>query len=123
MVKMNSIIEDFIKTKYEELNQRSDDEYTTLTIRLSPKDALMLKVIASGLNFPISTTFTKIIPEHLYNMILSLNDKDFEEFTKRFYSGGYRDTVWMKKLIDNEVLEDFGFWDIFAKKSDLLEIE
>lgn len=102
---MNKHIKKFIDKQYEALNQKSDENYTTITVRLAPKDAFMLKAIASGLNFPISTSFTKIISKNLYDMVVSLNDKDFEEFLERFYSSDYEDTYWLKEMIDNNLFE------------------
>ena len=102
---MNKHIKKFIDKKYEELNQKSDENYTTITVRLAPKDALMLKAIATGLNFPISTSFTKIISKNLYDMVVSLDDKNFEEFLDRFHSSEYEGTYWLKEMIENGLLK------------------
>ena len=114
---MNKHIKKFIEKKYEELYQKSDDEYATITVRLSPKDALMLKAIAAGLNFPISTSFTKIISKNVYDMAISLNDKDFEEFLNRFYSYEYKDTYWIKEMVNKGLFERPSF-DFYFKGVD-----
>ena len=112
---MSKHIKKFIDKKYEELNQKSDDEYTTITVRLAPKDALMLKAIATGLNFPISTSFSKIISKNIYDMAISLNDKDFEEFLDRFYSYDYVDTYWIKEMVNNGLFKGPSFDSYFQR--------
>lgn len=104
---MSNHAEEFIKQKYEDLDQQSDENYASITIRLPPKDALMLKAIAKGLNFPVSTAFTKILSMDLYDMVMSLNDEDFSAFLKkhyRYYEG--RQPYWLKQMIEEGLIEE-----------------
>jgi len=102
---MSSYAADFIKQKYEELDQSSDENYTTITIRLAPKDVLMLKVIAKGLSFPVSTAFTKILSMHAYDMVMGLHDDDFRDFLKKHYRYDELDSYWLKEMVSNEMLD------------------
>lgn len=103
---MKYYVEEFIKEKIEELNQKSDEDYTNVTIRLAPKDAIMLKAIAKGLNFSVSTAFTKILSMHAYDMIMGLDDKDFKDFLDKHYNYFYLGEYWLDHMIEKGILEE-----------------
>ena len=115
---MSNDAELFINKKYEELRVKSDENYTSLTIRLPPSDALMVKAISERLNFTVSTVFTKFISKHIYDLALRLNDKDFDKFLDKLCEYGC-EAYWYKKMLEDKMLDKSTL--SFAFKKDLEE--
>ena len=72
---------DFIKRRHQEINNELDDVYETVTVRLEAKNALMLKALSHVYQFPVSTSFTDIVTKHLIDVLMSLNNDDFDTVT------------------------------------------
>ena len=72
---------DFIKRRHQEISNELDDVYETVTVRLEAKNALMLKALSQVYQFPVSTSFTDIVSKHLVDVLISLNDDDFDTVT------------------------------------------
>ena len=83
---MSGYAKEFIRELYDDSEKDSDKEYSTVTVRLPPKYGVMLKAMSNGLEFPVLTTFTDIIPKHLFDLLVSLNEDDFNEVTKALES-------------------------------------
>ena len=62
----------------------SDEQYSTITVRLDPEHAVMLKSMAKGFGFSVSTVFTDILSRHLFDLAVSLTDDDFNDVTGTF---------------------------------------
>jgi hypothetical protein len=75
--------EAFIKEKIGILAINNGDNFETIVVRLEPKYAAMLKVMAKQFKFSLSTSLTEIISKHLFDMVVSLNDNDFKEFKEK----------------------------------------
>ena len=68
----------FMNEKIRELSQ----ETVTVTVRLKPKYYLMLKELSDRYSFPISSSFSEMVTEHLFDMMINLEDEDFDFLTK-----------------------------------------
>ena len=85
----------FMKDRIREIAQ----EKTTVTIRLKPQYYLMLKELSNLYKFPISSSFDDMISEHLMDIMISLEDDDFDSLAESI--DDTRFSVWRR-------LEDEG---------------
>ncbi|MGL4937572.1 hypothetical protein [Shewanella sp.] len=81
---MSGYANKFIEDIYHKAEVESGDKYSTITVRLEPEHATMLKAMAKGLGFSVSTAFTDILSKHLFDLVVSLNEEDFNDVTKEF---------------------------------------
>jgi len=110
---MTSPAAQLIKEKLDEIEQRSSDKYSTVTVRLAPKYGLMIKALSKALGFPISTTLTEITSKNIFSYLNSLDDESFEEFKSILYIN--ENTLSTKELIKSGRLEEPGFNFEFIK--------
>lgn len=102
-----------IKEKLDEIEQRSNDKYSSVTVRLSPKHGFMIKALSKALGFPISTTLTEITSKNILNYLKSLDDESFEEFKSVLYKN--ENTLSTKELFNSGRLEEPGLNFEFIK--------
>lgn len=72
----------FINQVIDEHKNNSEEHSTVISLRLKPKQGLMIKEMAKGLNFSASTPFTDMISKHLFDMMVSFDPEDFEAIIK-----------------------------------------
>lgn len=114
-----------IKEIYYNAQIESGEQYSTVTVRLAPEEAIMLKAMAKGLDFSVSTVFTDILNHHLFDFAVSLTDEDFDEVTKSFRDKKQR--YFTKKsalthLIEKGLIPKFD-WDGYNKEQAKLIME
>jgi hypothetical protein len=110
---MTSPAAQLIKEKLDEIEQQSSNNYSSVTVRLSPKYGLMIKALSKALGFPISTTLTEITSKNIFNYLSSLDDESFEEFKSILYKN--ENTLSTKEFIKSKRLEEPSFDFEFIK--------
>lgn len=83
---MNQPAKDFIRKKVNQHDIENSKDFETITARISPKHAVMLKLLSKHFSFPISTSFTEIMSKNIYDMVLCLSDEDLKELNLKFQS-------------------------------------
>ncbi|GGB55105.1 hypothetical protein GCM10011502_30080 [Oceanisphaera marina] len=101
---MSKHAEKFIKERYKELEKSIDENYINITIRLPPEDALMLKAMSKSLNFSISSSFTDILSQHLYDMIMSLKDEEFKKFMDEHCHAYETYPSWLNQMFESGIV-------------------
>lgn len=107
-----------IKEIYYNAQIESDEKYSTITVRLAPEEAIMLKAMAKGLDFSVSTVFTDILNHHLFDFAVSLTDEDFDEVTKSFLGknqGEFTKESALTHLLEEGLIPEFD-WDRYHKE-------
>ena len=104
---MSAYAKKFVDEKINEINKNKSDNFTKIAVRLEGQDFLMIKELSKGLNFPITTAFTDLINDNLFDMISHLSKKDLEDFNQHFlnYEGGALSKLRQKKIINSYIIE------------------
>lgn len=79
---------------YKDHGNNSDETTTTISLRLEPKYGVMLKHMSKGLNFPVATTFTDMANQHLFDMLVSLDDDEMASIQSKSVIDRDQDSVF-----------------------------
>ena len=83
---MTQPAKDFIRKKVNQFDIENSQDFETITARISPKHATMLKLLSKHFSFPISTSFTEIMSKNICDMVLCLSEEDLKELNDKFQS-------------------------------------
>ena len=100
----------FINQVIDEHKSNSEEYSTVISLRLKPKQGLMIKEMAKGLNFSASTAFTDMISKHLFDIMVSLEPEDFEAISKAAKDDDSDDSV-LSALREAKAIKDIE-WSI-----------
>jgi hypothetical protein len=103
---MPSNASNFIKKKKNMLEQASEEKYSTITVRLNPKHAVMLKAISKGLDFPISSSLSEIVSKNIFDYISKLSEESFKEFEIFRRENPIGETYTVHKLMEEGRIEE-----------------
>jgi hypothetical protein len=105
-----------IKEKLKEIEQKSNENHSTVTVRLSPKYGIMIKALSKALNFPISSSLTDITSKNIFNYLNDLDNDSLKEFEGLLQCNP--DTYSANKLIETGRIEKPEYTLSFARKSE-----
>ena len=96
---------ELVDALYKEHGNNSDETTATISLRLEPKYGLMLKQMSKGLNFPVATAFTGMVNQHLFDMLVSLDDDEMASIQSKSVIDQDQDSVF-EQLIEAGALPE-----------------
>jgi len=107
---MSNNAKDFIQERCKERAKEKDSSvYTNVSIRLDPKYALMLQSLSKEYNFSISTSFTDLIKQHLIDIAISLDEKDFKNIISPHDGAWFSSDSALKELQSEGIIQQTSF--------------
>ena len=107
---MSEYAKKFIESKYSEVKKESSLDFTSVSVRFEPQNALMLKALSTSLKFSISVSFTDLISKNLADMVLCLDPEKLNKLKEKYNGIASEDCSALHILQKKEIIKPFK-WD------------